>query len=295
MFKDGYFEGQRILVTGGGTGLGKQMATAAAKLGATVYICGRRLNVLEETAAEINADAAGKVIPVECNLRSAENIEAMIERIWQDGPLNGLVNNAAGNFIARTEDLSSRAFDAIAETVFRGTFLVTNECGKRWIKGGDKGSVVSILTTWIWNGGPFTTPSAMSKAGIHIMTQSLAVEWGPKGIRLNAIAPGAFPTPGASGRLNPLEKPSGYSNPMGRNGRPEELSNLVLFMLSPAAEYMTGQTVAIDGGGWQATGQNFSQLLAMTDEQWKAAREASRSLDTKEKGARTAAAPDAKE
>jgi NAD(P)-dependent dehydrogenase (short-subunit alcohol dehydrogenase family) len=292
MFRDMYFEGQRILVTGGGSGLGRGITEGAAQLGATVYICGRRLSVLEETAAQINAAAPGKVVPIECNLRSADNIDAMLDRIWQDGPLIGLVNNAAGNFIARTEDLSVRGFDAIAETVFRGTFLVTNGCGKRWISGGDKGSVVSILVTWIWNGGPFTVPSAMSKAGVHIMTQSLAVEWARKGIRLNAVCPGAFPTPGAAGRLTPLGGAAISSNPMGRDGRQEELNNLVLFMLSPAAEYMTGQTLAIDGANWQASGQNFAEMIHWTDAQWEAARESARAFDAKEKAKRTANAVD---
>lgn len=292
MFKDMYFQDQRVLVTGGGTGLGRENAAAAAQLGATVYICGRRLSVLEETAAAINATAPGKVIPIECNLRSADSIDAMVERVWQDGPLTGLVNNAAGNFISRTEDISPRGFDAIAETVFRGTFLVTNACGKRWIAGGDKASVVSILVTWIWNGGPFTVPSAMSKAGVHIMTQSLAVEWAPKGIRLNAVCPGAFPTPGTVARLTPLGKPATSTNPMGRDGRMEELTNLVLFLLSPAATYMTGQTMAIDGGGWQATGQNFAEFINWTDAQWDEARAAARSIDAGEKAKRAAVAAD---
>ncbi|WP_081659829.1 SDR family oxidoreductase [Sphingobium baderi] len=292
MFKDGYLAGQRILVTGGGTGLGRENAAAAARLGATVYICGRRRSVLEEAAAAINAETPGTIIPLECNLRSADSIEAMADRIWQDGPLNGLVNNAAGNFISRTEDISPRGFDAIAETVFRGTFLVTNACGRRWIAGGDKGSVVSILVTWIWNGGPFTVPSAMSKAGVHIMTQSLAVEWAPKGIRLNAVCPGAFPTPGTVGRLTPLGKPATSTNPMGRDGRMEELTNLVLFLLSPAAEYMTGQTMAIDGGGWQATGQNFAEFIHWTDRQWEEARAAARSIDAGERAKRADIAPD---
>jgi NAD(P)-dependent dehydrogenase (short-subunit alcohol dehydrogenase family) len=190
MFKPGAMKGERILVTGGGTGLGKVMAEALTMLGAEVYICGRRGGVLEAAAKEIMDAHGGKVTPVACDIRVPEAIHEMIETIWADGALTGLINNAAGNFISRTEDLSARGFDAIANIVFRGSFFVTLECGKRWIAEGRKGSVLSILTTWIWHGGPYTVPSAMSKAGLNVMTQSLAVEWAPKGIRFNAIAPG---------------------------------------------------------------------------------------------------------
>ena len=204
MFRDGLMQGERILVTGGGTGLGKEMAEGLLKLGAEVHICGRRGEVCEETAKELVDKHGGKVVPHPCDIRSAEMISEMNELIWsQHGPLTGLINNAAGNFISRTEDLSIRGFDAIANIVFRGTFYMTHDIGKRWIEGGTKGNVVSILTTWVWNGGPFVVPSAMSKAGINTMTQSLAVEWARHGIRLNAIAPGLFPTEGMSARLAP--------------------------------------------------------------------------------------------
>jgi NAD(P)-dependent dehydrogenase (short-subunit alcohol dehydrogenase family) len=195
MFKPRLMKGQRILVTGGGTGLGKVMAEALLMLGAEVYIWGRRGGVLQEAADELMAAHGGKVVAQPCDIRVPEAISDTLDEIWSDGgALTGLVNNAAGNFISRTEDLSPRGFDAITNIVFRGSFFVTLDCGKRWIAEKKAGSVVSILTTWVWNGGPFTVPSAMSKAGLHIMTQSLAVEWGPKNIRLNAIAPGAFPT-----------------------------------------------------------------------------------------------------
>src|SRR3984885_14058880 len=204
MFRDDLLKGKRILVTGGGTGLGEVMAEAYAKLGSEVYICGRRASVLDETAKRI-ADATGaKVKGIACDIRVAEAVEDMIAQIWSEGgALTGLVNNAAGNFITRTKDLSPRGFNAIADIVFRGSFYVTLACGKRWIAENKPGSVISILTTWIWNGGPFTVPSAMSKAGLNIMTKSLATEWGPNNIRLNAIAPGPFPTKGAWDRLSP--------------------------------------------------------------------------------------------
>ncbi len=203
MFKPDLLAGKRILVTGGGTGLGEVMAEAYAQLGARVYICGRRKEVLDATAARISDATGSAVSGIPCDIRVAEAVDDMIAQIWDDGgALTGLVNNAAGNFISRTKDLSPRGFNAIADIVFRGSFYVTLACGKRWIDGGDKASVISILTTWIWNGGPFTVPSAMSKAGLNVMTKSLASEWGPHGIRLNAIAPGPFPTKGAWDRLS---------------------------------------------------------------------------------------------
>src|ERR1700748_3663874 len=204
MFRDGILKGKRILVTGGGPGLGGVMAETYAQLGATVYICGRRKAVLDETAKTLSDKTGSTVKGIACDIRVAEAVEDMMGAIWSDvGALTGLINNAAGNFISRTKDLSPKGFNAIADIVFRGSFYVTLACGKRWIEGGNKASVISTLTTWIWNGGPFTVPSAMSKAGLNIMTKSLAVEWGPNGIRLNAIAPGPFPTKGAWERLNP--------------------------------------------------------------------------------------------
>lgn len=291
MYRPELLTGQRILVTGGGTGLGKEMAEAFAHLGAEVVICGRRGGVLEETAAEIMGRTGGKVIPVSCDIRVPEAVSEMVDRAFADGPLTGLVNNAAGNFISRTEDLSPRGFDAIANIVFRGSFFVTQEIGKRWIAGGQKGSVVSILTTWVWNGSPFTVPSAMSKAGLNAMTQSLAVEWGRYGLRFNAIAPGPFPTKGAWERLSPTgglgEGASNRSNPMGRVGEMHELANLAVFLLAPGAEYVNGQTIAIDGAAYQATGGNFYGLTQWSDEQWAMAREAIQAANAKDKAQRS--------
>jgi NAD(P)-dependent dehydrogenase (short-subunit alcohol dehydrogenase family) len=291
MFRDGLLKGKRILVTGGGTGLGEVMAEAYAGLGATVYICGRRANVLDETAKKI-ADATGaKVKGIACDIRVAEAVDDMITQIWADGgALTGLVNNAAGNFISRTKDLSPRGFTAIADIVFRGSFYVTLGCGKRWIEEGQHASVISILTTWIWNGGPFTVPSAMSKAGLNIMTKSLATEWGPNGIRLNAIAPGPFPTKGAWERLNPQaasRDDSSNTIPMGRVGEMSELANLAVFLMSDGCDYLTGQTIAIDGAMHLSSGGNFAALSRLTDSDWDNIRNQIRGANDKDKAQRS--------
>ena len=290
MFRPGLMQGHRILVTGGGTGLGKEMAEALLMLGAEVIICGRRGGVLEETAKELMDAHGGKVIPVACDIRVPEAIHDMMDEAWAGGPLTGLVNNAAGNFISRTEDLSTRGFDAIANIVFRGSFFVTLEAGKRWIASGTGGAVVSILTTWVWNGGPFTVPSAMSKAGLNVMTQSLAVEWAGKGIRFNAIAPGPFPTEGMSARLNPgaaRDDRSSPGNPMGRVGDMRELANLAVYLLHPLSEYVNGQTIAIDGGAHLAGGGGFAGLRSWTDEQWEAARNSIKATNEADRAKRT--------
>ncbi|HEY8698272.1 MAG TPA: SDR family oxidoreductase [Rhizomicrobium sp.] len=290
MFKDGLLKGKRILVTGGGTGLGEVMAEAYAQLGAAVYVCGRRAAVLDETAKRISEATGAKVQGIACDIRVSEAVDDMVAQIWADGgPLTGLVNNAAGNFISRTKDLSPRGFNAIADIVFRGSFYVTLSCGKRWIDGGDKGSVISILTTWIWNGGPFTVPSAMSKAGLNIMTKSLATEWGPHGIRLNAIAPGPFPTKGAWERLSPQAANRGESGgniPMGRNGEMPELANLAVFLMADGCDYLTGQTIAIDGAMHLASGGNFAALSRLDDSDWERIRGEIRSANEKDKAQR---------
>lgn len=290
MYRPDLLAGQRILVTGGGTGLGRVMAEACLLLGADVYICGRRAGVLDTTATELMAAHGGRVVPIPCDIRQSDAIAAMIERIWADGgALTGLVNNAAGNFVSRAQDLSSRGFDAIANIVFRGSFLVTLECGKRWIAEGRAASVVSILTTWVWNGSAFTVPSAMSKAGLHAMTQSLAVEWGPHGIRFNAIAPGLFPTEGMTARLDP--NGTGFDvaarNPLRRTGRMPELANLAVYLLAPGSAYVNGQTIAIDGGEFQATGGNFAHLGAWTDDDWTRAAQSIQKRDAADRQQRS--------
>jgi len=288
MFRDGLLKGKRILVTGGGTGLGEVMSEAYAQLGATVYICGRRAGVLDETAKRISGETGAKVKGIACDIRVAEAVDDMVAQIWADGgALTGLVNNAAGNFISRTKDLSPRGFNAIADIVFRGSFYVTLACGKRWIEGGNKGSVISILTTWVWNGGPFTVPSAMSKAGLNVMTKSLATEWGPHGIRLNAIAPGPK---GAWERLSPQSANRGESRsgiPMGRNGEMHELANLAVFLMGDGCDYLTGQTIAIDGALHLASGGNFAQLSQLGDADWEKIRNEVKSANEKDRAKRS--------
>ena len=290
MYKPGLLAGKRYLVTGGGSGLGRVMSEALLLLGAEVYICGRREPLLEQTAAELMVAHGGRVIPKACDIRHEAQIGTMLNEIWADGgALDGLINNAAGNFVSRTEDLSPRAFDAISSIVFRGSFCMTLDCGKRWLAEGKSASVLSILTTWVWNGSPFTVPSAMSKAGLHAMTQSLAVEWAGRGIRFNAIAPGLFPTEGMSARLNPGGgEHKADRNPMDRNGRMPELANLAAFLMGPGSEYVNGQTIAIDGGQYQATGGNFSRMAEWTDGDWQRARENIAERDAKDRRQRHA-------
>ena len=297
MFRADLLKGKRFLVTGGGTGLGKEMADEFAKLGAEVYICGRRGPVLEETAKELSKTHNTRVTALECDIRVPDAVDDMMTRAFNEGPLDGLVNNAAGNFISRTKDLSPNGFNAIANIVFHGTFYVTLAAGKRWIEQKKKANVISILTTWVWNGGPFTVPSAMSKAGINIMTKSLAVEWAPHGIRLNAIAPGPFPTKGAWERLNPGSMRSGTmgsetdssagGNPMGRVGQMEELRNLATFLMADGCDYLTGETIAIDGGGFLGGGGNFSQLSKLGDSEWEAIRDMIKGANEKDRAKRT--------
>ncbi|WP_395401525.1 SDR family oxidoreductase [Pseudoduganella sp. UC29_106] len=291
MFTKDLLKGKRILVTGGGSGLGKEIAAKYLELGADIYICGRRESVLEETARELMDRFGGRVKGVAVDIRNAEAVDAMVAEIWKEGPLTGLVNNAAGNFVSRTEDLSSRGFDAIANIVLHGTFYVTQAVGKRWIENGLKGSVVSILVTWVNNGGPFVVPSAMSKAGVNVMTKSLAVEWGRYGIRLNAIAPGAFPTDGMSKRLYPGREDSGRDegSPMGRVGEMPELQNLATFLMADGVEWMTGQTLTIDGANSLATGGNFYHFKDWSDQDWADAKSSIKALNDKDRAQRTAA------
>lgn len=290
MFEANLFQGQRVLITGGGTGLGLAMAAKLAELGAELHLCGRRRSMVQQACEMLNNDTGAQAFAHELDIRQPEAVHTVIDRIWAEhGPLTGLVNNAAGNFVSRTEDLSMRAFDAVANIVMRGSFNLTLECGRRWLAEGRKASVLSILTTWVWNGSAFTVPSAMAKSGVHAMTQSLAVEWGNRGIRFNAIAPGLFPTEGMSARLNPQGgEHVRADNPMGRNGRMPELANLAVFLMSTQAEYLTGQTIAIDGGQYQATGGNFAGLASWSDQDWANARSAIESRNAADRQQRTA-------
>lgn len=294
MFKDNLLKNKRILVTGGGTGLGKEMATHFAKHGAEIFICGRRENVLLETANELQEKYGAKVHFSTLDIRDSKDVDSYIQTIFDSGPLDGLVNNAAGNFISPTKDLSPKGFDAIANIVFHGTFYVTHAVGKRWIEADHKGSIISILATWVWTGSPFVVPSAMSKSGINAMTKSLAVEWGPHNIRLNCIAPGPFPTEGAWSRLSPetgnnegsLDQSSMSSNPMGRVGEMSELGNLATFLMSDGCDYLTGQTIAIDGAAYLSAGGTFSSLGKLKDEDWTNIRDTIKKSNEKDKNLR---------
>ena len=287
IFRDGLLDGKSVLVTGGGSGLGKEIARAIAAAGATVHICGRRASVLEAAAKEIGAAAHWHA----CDIRDADQVEAMFDAIWAVGPITGLVNNAAANFVAPTKELSPRGFRAITSTVMDGSFHVTLEAGKRWIAERIPGSVVSNLVTWVWTGSAFVVPSAMAKTALHAMTMSLAVEWGRYGIRLNATAPGPFPTEGAWEKLSPIPEARSSATdhatvPLGRFGEIGELQTLVLFLLSDGCRYLTGQTIAIDGGQHLAGPATFADLTGMTDEQWRTAREVIRQTSDRDKAQR---------
>lgn len=297
MFQPNLMAGQRILVTGGGTGLGRAMAEQFLSLGADIAICGRRKAVCDETASVWRSQFPQRRIDTfGVDIRNAQHVDEMVEALWASGGLTGLVNNAAGNFVAPTESLSPRAFDAVANIVFHGTFYVTQAVGKRWIAQAKDGawqpgrpyrSVMSIVVTWVDNGSPYVVPSAMSKAGIEVMTKSLAVEWARYGIRLNAVAPGEIPTEGMSKRLNPGEEPGARSrqrNPMARTGEMSELQNVAAFLLAPGqCDWLTGQTIAMDGGNALATGGNFYELREWSDAQWQAARERIEAQNRKDK------------
>jgi NAD(P)-dependent dehydrogenase (short-subunit alcohol dehydrogenase family) len=288
MFKKDLLKNKRILVTGGGTGLGKEMASHYAEHGAELYICGRRLNVLEETANELKEKFNAKVHFETLDIRASKDVDDYIERIFENGPLDGLVNNAAGNFISPTKDLSHKGFDAIANIVFHGTFYITHSVGRRWIELGHKGSIISILTTWVWTGSPYVVPSAMSKSGLNAMTQSLAAEWGKYNIKVNAIAPGPFPTKGAWDRLNPGGNDEGSmgSVPLGRVGEMVELQNLATFLMADGCDYLTGQTIGIDGAQYLTGGGTFSALDKLSDDDWEQMRTMIRSSNNKDKADR---------
>jgi NAD(P)-dependent dehydrogenase (short-subunit alcohol dehydrogenase family) len=275
MFEKGLLKDKRILVTGGGSGLGAAMGRRFAELGAELIICGRRLEVLETTAAAIRTAVAAKVHVISCDMREGAAVEAMMDAIFREAPLDVLVNNAAATFIARTEQLSFRAADAVLSPTLHGTLYCTLAAGKRWIAASHKGVVLSILSTSTITGRAFTVPSAMAKSAVLAMTKSLAVEWGPKGIRTVAIAPGAFPTAGATGQLRPEGRDPNWAarNPLGRTGEHRELADLASFLISDAASYINGEMVVQDGGA-HLRSSGAEDLLAWTDAQWEARRAA---------------------
>src|ERR1700723_4146316 len=289
MFTEGLLRGRRVLITGGGTGLGKGMAEKFLSLGADIFICGRRKSVCEATAAELTGKFGGSVRAYGVNIRDSAAVDAMVAHIFAAGPLTDLINNPPGNFIPRTQDLSPRGFDAVANIVMHGTFYVTHAVGKRWIAGNHRGNVVSITVTWVRHGSPYVVPSAMSKSAIPAMTMSLATEWGRYGIRLNTIAPGEIPTEGMSKRIKPGDEAGARTiaqNPMGRGGKMEELQNLAVFLISGGCDWINGETIAMDGGQALAMGGNFYQLRDWTDADWTSARESIKAQNEKDRAAR---------
>ena len=274
MFREGLLAGKRILITGGGTGLGKSIGHRYVELGAELVICGRRGEVLQATADEFARDLGARIEIHVCDVRDAAAVESMMDGIWENGPLDVLLNNAAGNFLARTERLSPRAVDAVIDIVLKGGAYCTIAAGRRWIDAGRRGTVLCILTQSALVGAPFTVPSAMAKAGLLSMIRSLAVEWGPKGIRLVGVAPGPFPTEGAWSRLMPKERhrePIENGIALRRVGRHEELADLCTFLVSDNAGFITGEAIVIDGGKWLqgAAGASAFNMQNWSDETWE--------------------------
>jgi NAD(P)-dependent dehydrogenase (short-subunit alcohol dehydrogenase family) len=263
MFQRDLLQGKRILITGGGTGLGKATAQRFLELGAAVYICGRREDVLKATQQELTERTGGKIHAHACDVRDAAAVEALVTGIWEQGPLDGLMNNAAGNFLARTEDLSLGAFQSVIGIVLMGTLHMTMACGRRWLAEKRKAVVLNVTTTYTTTGSAYVVPSAVSKAGVQALTRSLAVEWGDRGIRMNAIAPGPIKTEGAFSRLLPrpeLEVAVKKRNPLGRFGTTDEFANLAAFLMSDGSGYINGEIVTMDGGEWLQGAGEFTAL-----------------------------------
>ena len=272
-FKSNFLSGKNILITGGGTGLGREMAITFSKLGARVSIISRKREVLEQTSRDIRK-MGYEVEYEQCDVRYPDQIARAVENIEaRTGSINSLVNNAAGNFISRTEDLSNKAFDTVIAIVLQGTVYFSMEMGKKWIKSNSGGVILNVVTTYSWTGSAYVVPSAVSKAGVLALTRSLAVEWGPRGIRSVAIAPGPFKTIGAWNNLVPtgeIEERMVSRNPMRRLGTTEEISELSAFLISDNASYINGEVVTIDGGEWLEGAGEFNALSAMPDEFWEA-------------------------
>jgi NAD(P)-dependent dehydrogenase (short-subunit alcohol dehydrogenase family) len=267
----GALAGATLVVTGGGTGLGRAMALEFAAQGANVAVLGRRLQPLEEVR-DLASAAGVRASAVSADVRVSTQVDAALDAIEAElGPVTGLVNNAAGNFLAASEDLSDNAFDAVMKIVLYGTFHCTRAMGRRWIERKAPGVVLGIVTTYAWIGSPFVLPSACAKAGVLAMTRSLAVEWATYGIRLNAIAPGPIPTEGAFSRLmvGPMEEAAKKRVALGRFGTPEELAGLAAFLMSPRAAWMTGEVVTLDGGEHLKSGGEFSGLVDFPRDQLK--------------------------
>lgn len=273
MFKPDAFKGKTIIITGGGTGLGRSMGKYLLQLGANLVITSRKKEVLDQSAAELMRETGGQVLAVPCDVRKYEEIENVLnETEKQFGAIHGVLNNAAGNFISPTERLSHRAFDIVVDIVLRGTYYTTLAAGKRWIKNKQPGVFLNIVTTYAWTGSGYVVPSACSKAGVLALTRSLAVEWAKYNIRSNAIAPGPFPTEGAWSRLLPGELVKKFDPaariPLKRVGEHQELANLAAYLLSDYSAYINGEVVTIDGGEWLRNGGEFSHLEEISEEMW---------------------------
>ncbi len=274
MLKEGALKGKTIIITGGGTGLGKSMTKYFLTLGANLVITSRKLDVLQKTAAELEAETGGKVLAVQCDVRNWLEVEKMLQdTVATFGGVDVLVNNAAGNFISPTERLSPRAFDTVVDIVLKGSYNCTLALGKYWINNNQRNkAVLSIVTTYAWTGSAYVVPSACAKAGVLAMTRSLAVEWAKYGIRMNAIAPGPFPTKGAWDRLVPGEFREKYDLvkqvPLRRVGEHQELCNLAGYLVSDYSAYVNGDVITIDGGEWLQGAGEFNLFDDVTKEQW---------------------------
>ena len=273
MLKENSLENKVILVTGGGSGLGKSMVKYFLELGANVVITSRREELLIEVAKEFNSKHNSEVFPIACDVRKIDEVENVINESYKKfGKIDCLVNNAAGNFISPTERLSTRAFDAVIDIVLKGTINFTLTLGKKWIKDKSDGNVLNIVTTYSWTGSGYVVPSACAKAGVLSMTRSLAVEWAKYKIRSNAIAPGPFPTKGAWERLLPGDLKEKFDPskkvPVGRVGEHQELSNLAAYLLSDYSSYINGEVITIDGAEWLKGAGQFNHLEMITEQMW---------------------------